>query len=166
MKLVGPHQGGASGARRRGLAWETKVMIKSGVLFAFALGILHVSGQTQGAGGQMRVELDAFSGRENPTWELSDEQTKEFVTTFESLGADDTGKSLNDGLGYRGFKVTGFRGYHELTVWKGVVHAVRAGKTFRWQDKSRSLERFLLKTSRTHIDEPVYKYVASEIEKD
>jgi hypothetical protein len=140
-------------------------MLRCGIWFALALGMLEAGVQSQGAGRPMRVELDAFSGRENPSWVLNEEQSREFIAAFDALAADDSRKPLKDGLGYRGFKITGYRDFEELTVCCGVVHGLRGGKTFRWHDKDRSVERLLLKTARTHIDEPVYKYVASEVEK-
>jgi hypothetical protein len=140
-------------------------MIGCGMLIALSA-MAPAGEQARGAGGPMRIVLDAFSGRENPTWTLGDEQSREFATTFDSLGEGDPARRIEDGLGYRGFKVTGFRDYDELTVWKGVVQATRAGKVVRRNDKGRGLERFLLKTSKAHLDEAVYKYVASEVEKD
>jgi hypothetical protein len=141
-------------------------MIGYALFLALSLVAPPGDGPVKGAGARMRIELNAFSGRENPTWNLTDEQAKEFATALDALKAGDPGKPLKDGLGYRGFKVTGFRDYDELVVWNDVVQGTRAGKTTRWHDKDRALERLLLKTSKAHVDEPVYKYVASEVEKD
>jgi hypothetical protein len=137
-----------------------------GLFLTLCLAIVPADEQAKGAAAKMRIELDAFSGRENPSWALSGEQAKEFATLFESLGADDSKKEIRDGLGYRGFRITGFRDYDEVRVWNGIVRADRAGKISRWHDNRRGLERFLLKTSKAHLEEPVYKYAASEVEKD
>lgn len=50
----------------------------------------------------MIVELDVFSGRPNPTWSLSAEQSMELLAAFQDLPPADK-PSLENGLGYRGF---------------------------------------------------------------
>jgi hypothetical protein len=114
----------------------------------------------------MQIELEVFSGRPNPTWALNDEEAKEFLAKFKSLTASDSHKPLYDGLGYRGFKATGFQDYGEVTVWNGIVEARRGEKTYRWRDQGKSLEKYLLKVAKDHIDEGIYKIVESSIYKD
>lgn len=50
----------------------------------------------------MIVELDVFSGRPNPTWELSAEQMTEILEAFQDLPLTHQPLAEN-GLGYRGF---------------------------------------------------------------
>jgi hypothetical protein len=55
----------------------------------------------------MHITLDIFSGRPNPRWELSQEQSSEFLKKISTLETKenfeaDSGKY---GLGYRGFLV-------------------------------------------------------------
>ncbi len=50
----------------------------------------------------MIVELDVFSGRPNPTWNLSAKQTEELLKAFQDLPLADK-PSQEGGLGYRGF---------------------------------------------------------------
>jgi len=113
----------------------------------------------------MRIELDAFSGRPNPTWSLNDEQARGFLDQFKALKTSDSKSALYDGLGYRGFKVAGFQDYDGVTVWNEIVEATRGGKRHRWLDKDRVLENYLLKTSKGHIDENLFRVIASAVEK-
>jgi hypothetical protein len=114
----------------------------------------------------MRIELNAFSGRPNPTWSLNDEEAREFLARFQTLKTSDSKRTPYDGLGYRGFKVAGFQEYDEVTVWGEIVEASRGGKRYRWLDEGRGLEKFLLKTSKGHIDEDLYRVIASAIEQN
>src|SRR5271157_1228182 len=98
----------------------------------------------QAKGSRMKIELDVFSGRPNPTWILNDEEAKEFLAKFKALTASDSDKPLYDGLGYRGFKATGFQDYDKVTVRQGIVEARRGGKTYRWRDQGKHLEKYLL----------------------
>ncbi len=51
----------------------------------------------------LKVELDIFSGRENPTWILDEDESREILTQIaDNRGVVDTQDSGFDGLGYRG----------------------------------------------------------------
>jgi hypothetical protein len=123
-------------------------------------------GDQQSKGGRMQIELDVFSGRPNPTWALNDEEAKEFLSKFKLLTVSDSDKPLYDGLGYRGFKATGFQDYDAVRVWNGIVEATRGEKTSRWNDRGKSLEKYLLRIAKDHIDEGIYKVVESAIDKN
>jgi hypothetical protein len=109
----------------------------------------------------IRIELDVFSGRQNPAWNLSDGQSREFLTRFGVLKKYATNRKLYEGLGYRGFTVTRFRDYDRVTVWDGLVQTDRAAERETLIDEAGRLERFLLETSRGQIDEDLYRFVAS-----
>jgi hypothetical protein len=117
-------------------------------------------------GDRMEIILDIFSGRPNPTWKLNEDETKEFVAKFKSLKPGDSEKRPFKGLGYRGFKVTGFQDYDLLTVWKDVVEGQRGEKTFHWRDGQKSLEKYLLKCAKDHVDQAIYQSVESAIDKN
>ena len=54
---------------------------------------------------KISVTFDIYSGRQNPTWNLSAEDCKELIKRLVALPAAD--KTINDGgLGYRGFSLT------------------------------------------------------------
>jgi hypothetical protein len=56
-------------------------------------------------GNSMHVEIDVYSGRPNPTFQLSDPLGKEFARMLEKLPRA-TREAPEPGLGYRGFVVT------------------------------------------------------------
>jgi hypothetical protein len=123
-------------------------------------------GDKQSKASRMQIELDVFSGRPNPTWALSDQEGKEFLAKFKALTASDSHKPHYDGLGYRGFKVTEFQDYDKVTVLEGIVEARRGEKTYRWRDQEKTLEKYLLKLAKDHVDEGIYKVVESSIDKN
>lgn len=85
----------------------------------------------------MLVELDLFSGRENPRWSLDGEAAQ---TLRELAGrlTTATAEPRIPGLGYRGFVVANDNG--EMRVFKGRVIKSEAVLA----DPSLSIERFLL----------------------
>jgi hypothetical protein len=113
----------------------------------------------------MQIELNVFSGRPNPTWSLNDQQADQFRAKFNVIRKSDCGHEPYDGLGYRGFKVEGFQDYDELIVCADTVEARRGRSRYWWLDESRSLERYLLESSKGHIDEGLYQAIASAVEK-
>ena len=112
----------------------------------------------------MRIELDVFSGRPNPAWSLTGEQAAEVLARFRALEPSDSPGALFDGLGYRGFKIAGFEDHDEVTVRAEVVEASRGGTRRRWLDEGRGLERYLLETSKPHLDPDLYRMIAATIE--
>ncbi len=54
----------------------------------------------------IKVELDIFSGRPNPTWMLMPEESKELIKLLDSLSEIDDKTNHDDLLGYRGFLLT------------------------------------------------------------
>jgi hypothetical protein len=103
----------------------------------------------------MIVEMDIFSGRPNPSWELSPEQTIELWQRVYALHQQTPPPHVFDGLGYRGliardpsnpgsFLKVGFGWI--LHVQDGVVES-------SYNDEGRSLEKWLLSTGRGKIDD-------------
>lgn len=85
----------------------------------------------------MRVELDVFSGRPNPVWQL-DAQTAAALSALHDALATGTVWEEPPALGYRGFLYTirsdGCRAYHG---------AVRAARTIL-ADPGYGIEHFLI----------------------
>jgi hypothetical protein len=54
----------------------------------------------------VKVELDIFSGRPNPTWDLTADESGELIQLMKDLPEDQVRTGTDDGLGYRGFLVT------------------------------------------------------------
>ena len=114
----------------------------------------------------MQIELDVFSGRPNPTWSLNDEQARKYLARFKALKISESKRVPYDGLGYRGFKVTGFQEYDEVTIGDEIVEASYGRKRYQWFDEGRNLEKYLVKTAKGHIDEDLYRVIDSAIEKN
>jgi hypothetical protein len=88
----------------------------------------------------MVVELDVFSGRPNPRWEL-DEKSAATVTRLQSsLHLARRAPPDPPALGYRGFKCDGPAG--SVLVYSGYVHT----QTGILADPLFGVERFLLGT--------------------
>jgi hypothetical protein len=115
---------------------------------------------------RVAVQLDIFSGKENPAWQLSEEDSAALVKILDQL----PGASPNqffDGLGYRGFLVTLTEPEsgttNELKVYQGKVRYGTGKKARFLVDSRRQLERLLLKTGKSHLVRADYEYVESEV---
>lgn len=115
----------------------------------------------------MQVELDAFSGRPNPRWELTAPQAADLLTQLGALRPGDRGQFVSDGLGYRGFIIRpndgSLAGYDEIRVYRGSVLARRGEHTDVFRDSERHLEIQLLHSGRNHLDESMLHYFQTEI---
>ena len=82
----------------------------------------------------MRVELDTFSGRPNPTWALLPNEARAVRDILRTLPRSKQAGSVKRGLGYRGLIVTEtgdeHGGYDEMVVSDGSVYA-RSGSKLR-----------------------------------
>lgn len=109
-----------------------------------------------------RVSVDLFSGREAPSWALSDEDAR---ALRESMDALPEGKrALPDpGLGYRGFTVTWADGAR-ATVYRDVVQVVEGGRTRLHEDAPRAVESRLLSASKAHLDPQLFSMVSSQVQ--
>lgn len=98
----------------------------------------------------MRVELNIFSGRPNPSWELSpqdastlEERLTELTRTSQSPG--------EGGLGYRGFilsnptQIAGLSS--QIHIFKRVITISEGGHTTRYRD-TKGAEGWLIEQAR------------------
>ncbi|MCL3859469.1 hypothetical protein [Actinotalea sp. K2] len=103
------------------------------------------------------VEVDVFSGRENPRWTMTDPEIDELVEAIQRLGEPSAGALPDDaGLGFRGFLVhdvvlTDAAGPVELTVVDGAVIRT-SGEPETWSDPGSSVHSLLLDDARDHLD--------------
>jgi hypothetical protein len=115
----------------------------------------------------LQIELDAFSGRPNPRWELTGTEAAEFLTFLRALRPAQGSQPIADGLGYRGFIVSAndgpVDGYDDIRLCRGIVLARRGDRTETFSDPDRVLERWLLGSARGHVDDSVLQYIQSEI---
>jgi hypothetical protein len=104
-------------------------------------------GDDAGAGG-FTVELDAFSGRPNPTWTLTGQEAKQLARHLRDLPPADGSHALPDRLGYRGFWITpkanGPWPESRLYVHDGVVLIVRPVGPSVLQEDIRGAEKWLI----------------------
>ena len=113
---------------------------------------------------KMQVELDVFSGRSNPHWDLTPQEAKEFSSLFKALLPSKGERSVKEGLGYRGLIVTEsgqkIEGYDEIMVSNGVVVARWDSESKQFTDKNRGLEQWLFQTGRGRLDNELYRQVS------
>lgn len=113
----------------------------------------------------MQVEIDLFSGRPNPVWELTDAEVSELQARLDSLPAG-VPTALPEVLGYRGLHVgalPALQGAREppsansiidIQVGGGAIHAVRRnGTALHLMDAGRSVECWLLTLAQGRVDE-------------
>jgi hypothetical protein len=112
----------------------------------------------------VQVELDAFSGRPNPHWELTGPETAEFAKRLRDLKASQTHTAAFEGLGYRGFVIHSKD--EEIRVYRGAVIVKRNSHEEILSDAKRMLERWLFDSARKHVDEAVLQYIGSELARE
>ncbi|MBS0248754.1 MAG: hypothetical protein JSR61_19220 [Proteobacteria bacterium] len=88
----------------------------------------------------VKVEIDVFSGRSNPSWILSQDEQRRLVGLLDLETHRQVPGASNDGLGFRGFII--HVGDREIHVRGTIV--LKDGASFL--DRSKSVEKFLLET--------------------
>jgi hypothetical protein len=104
----------------------------------------------------VHVEIDLYSGRENPGWDLGEAQAADFRTRLAVLSPNVPGvTSIPDGLGYRGLHVGVNSGgvTQRLVIAAGavIVEAAAAADRRNLRDPHRALEKWLLRTGKEHL---------------
>jgi redox-sensitive bicupin YhaK (pirin superfamily) len=112
-----------------------------------------------------KVTLQVYSGRENPSWDLSEKQIGDLLALVGDLPKSEA-FTLPDGLGYRGFHVelteNGTENTQEIVAYKGRVQYKSADADKYFTDRERRLEMFLLDSAGS-LNEELYKSVKDEI---
>lgn len=115
----------------------------------------------------VQAELDVFSGRVNPMWRLSADESSEFLKLFGSLPAAREG-TIRSELGYRGIIVTTpgdtIAGFHSVVCSSGIVVGRSPGGEQKFTDRGRALERWLFHTSKGRIDEDIRAAVRQDLD--
>lgn len=89
-----------------------------------------------------QVEIDIFSGRPNPKWELGRTDLVALLTLLRQTKKVKTRVDTSDGLGFRGFKVSfATRGGQRELYVRG--NSVSDGAK-RFSDDHKTIEKFLL----------------------
>lgn len=114
---------------------------------------------------EVKVTLRIYSGRENPSWNLSEKQIADLITLFGDLPKSDP-FTLPDNLGYQGFQIKfseeTAEKTQEVVVYKGRILFKSAEADKYFTDTNRRLEIFLLNSADFLSDDP-YKSVKEEI---
>lgn len=130
-------------------------------LAAITLGCLGMASETALA----QVELDIFSGRPNPAWQLSREETDQLLTLLGKLPAAEARRPSDD-LGYRGFVVS-FQDSEgraqRVQVHGGLVLRDVDGALKYFADEDRKFERWLLETGAAELSPELHDVVAREL---
>ena len=108
--------------------------------------------------GPVAVSLGIYSGRPDPSWTLTAEEAEGLVNLLASL-PEGTGAPPVGGLGYHGFTIALPEG--TLVAYRGSVAPPGDGERAVRADPTRSVERYLLETSRSHLT----AVEASEVER-
>lgn len=114
-----------------------------------------------------KVTLQVFSGRENPSWSLSEKQIDELLALIKDLPKAEP-RDFPDGLGYRGFQVVLTENTnektHQIVAYKGQILYTTAGADAYFNDPDRRLETFLLKSGDSYLNDELSKFIKDEIE--
>jgi hypothetical protein len=133
----------------------------------FAISLCLPLSQAQGEAILLEIELDAFSGRPNPCWELNGTQEAEFLARLRGLRPTQGSHFEGEGLGYRGFIVRAkgepVDGFDEVRLCRGTVLARHGDRTETFSDPKRILEGWLLDSARGHVSQAVLLYIQNEI---
>jgi hypothetical protein len=105
------------------------------------------------------VELDAFSGRQNPQWRLEAADAEEMRRMLSRLGVSSGEPAGPPGLGYRGFILR-----DEASTYRVYKGQVRVGQSVL-ADPLYSVERFLLDHAPDEVA-PLRGRIARELGQD
>ncbi|MGH9841437.1 MAG: hypothetical protein ACREEM_22010 [Blastocatellia bacterium] len=117
----------------------------------------------------MKVELDIFSGRPNPSWELTAAESEEFRRWIRGLPRDQSGRSApaKDKLGYRGLIVTSAGGdiesFEQVVVSAGSAQGRSPRGVQTFPDQDRALEQWLLATGKNRLEADLYDEAFNEL---
>ncbi len=112
-----------------------------------------------------KVEVDVFSGRPNPSWELTTEESDELGKLIDSLPTADVINLPEGGLGFRGFIIYGLElnridSNIRITVIDDVVSVYEVdGHRQDLYDKTKIVFNFLQRMSSAHLDTDLYKAI-------
>ena len=115
----------------------------------------------------LKVEVRIFSGRPNPTWDISSEQVSQLLSKILSLR--DTQEDIAyKGLGYNGFLVTktddSYDTPENIELNNGIVVVNYNNKRkSKYLDPRRALESWIVKTGAESLGQELVKYVEKKI---
>jgi hypothetical protein len=115
------------------------------------------------------VTLDVFSGRPNPTWALTKEQTLLFLNKISEIKptTENIQSYPKKILGYRGFIVDQITN-KDLTskgfeIYNGAIKVLSNSSSYFLKDNNFQLEKWLLQTAYDHIDNDTFNFIKEDI---
>jgi hypothetical protein len=110
-----------------------------------------------------KVTLRVYSGRENPSWNLSEKQISDLLALVGDLPKSEA-SALPDNLGYHGFQVELTENAAEIVAYKGrVLYKSAETEDKYFTDPKRRMEMFLLNSAGS-LNEELKSLVKDEIE--
>jgi hypothetical protein len=104
------------------------------------------------AGTKWNVTTMLFSGRQNPVWQLTAAQQKNWMLLWKQAPHNDTDVKQPNKLGYTGCRLQ----YDEHSHWQlynGCVSFYEKDSVFSKKDEDRQMELFLLNTAPEEVKE-------------
>jgi hypothetical protein len=92
------------------------------------------------------VEVFVFSGRQNPTWKLSEKQASDWMEHWQKSPSSEKEVQQPSRLGYTGCKLQ-YNEHSHWFVYNGCVSFYENEKVVFKKDEDRKLEYFLLNTA-------------------
>jgi hypothetical protein len=90
------------------------------------------------------VQIQIFSGRRNPQWELTEQQKENFVTLWIDAKAENQKINLPSNLGYQGFVV--WDNLYKWIIYDGHIHCMHNEIIETKKDTDKGVELFLRNT--------------------
>src|SRR5450432_472458 len=111
------------------------------------------------------LELDVFSGRENPRWEFPYESALELYNQINQFPVTAPTKDF-DGLGYRGFILTIERDREQKIICYVYSDRIKIseGKIIHYKkDAHYTIERIFLQSSKNKIENLIFENINKQI---
>jgi hypothetical protein len=86
-----------------------------------------------------------YSGRPDPRWDLSEEQTDHFLSLWRQAGNSETETVIPSVSGYKGIRI--LSPGKQFLIYNGIMTVIENQLRTSKRDDQRSIERFLLNTS-------------------
>jgi hypothetical protein len=99
----------------------------------------------------VRIEVDVFSGRENPSWELSEKNARELVSLLREKNERLNGSPSPESLGFRGFRIVVKENEHEQRFHTSGSAIESQG--VRLLDRGNQVTKFILATMPSELKE-------------
>lgn len=116
----------------------------------------------------LNVTLDVFSGRPDPNWILTKDQTSNFLKNISRIKPMEKVHDNPDKvLGYRGFiveeKSIKDEPLKRFEIYNGVIKVVTNELSYVLEDKDYQIEKWLLQNAYIHVDNSLFNFVKEEI---